>query len=147
MVVKTSGVQTCSANGALSTKVYSRGSPKSSGLSKRFLSSRLMMNSRQLCNSHQRHKLLWAKASRDILKIRVLEMAFPGVFKRCFPLRTPCCFVRIHASLETMPSQAFQDIKQFKHSTGLNLLEYVFNVIQNWETDALQFYSMVLIFR
>ena len=39
------------------------------------------MNSKQLWNSHQRHKLLWAKASRDILKIRVLEMAFPrGVF-------------------------------------------------------------------
>jgi len=45
-----------------------------------------------------------------------------------------------------MPSQAFQDIAQFKHSTGLNLLEYVFNVIQNWETDTLQFYSKVLIF-
>ena len=27
----------------------------------------------------------------------------------------------------------------------LNLFKYVFNVIQNWETDALQFYLMVLI--
>ena len=26
------------------------------------------------------------------------------------------------------------------------LLKYVLNVIQNWETDALQFYAMVLIF-
>ena len=28
--------------------------------------------------------------------------------------------------------------------TGLNLLEDTFNVIQNWETDALQFYLMIL---
>ena len=80
------------------------------------------MNSKQLWNSHQRHKLLWAKASRDILKIRVLEMAFPRVF-------------RIHASLETMTSQVFQDIAQFKRFTGqgLNLFEYAFNFIQNWD--------------
>ena len=43
-------------------------------------------------------------------------------------------------------SQAFQDIAQFERFTDLKLLEYVSNVIQNWETDALQFYSMVLIF-
>ena len=43
-------------------------------------------------------------------------------------------------------SQAFQDIAQFERFTDLNLLEYAFNVIQNWETDALQFYSMMLIF-
>ena len=48
------------------------------------LSSRLIMNSRWLWNLHQRHKFLRAEGSRDILKIRVLEMAFPGVFKRCF---------------------------------------------------------------
>ena len=43
-------------------------------------------------------------------------------------------------------SQAFQDIARFERSTDLKLLEYASNVIQNWETDALQFYSMVLIF-
>ena len=48
------------------------------------------MNSRRLWNSHQRHKFLRAESSRDILKIRVSEMAFPGVFRRM-----PCCFVRI----------------------------------------------------
>ena len=42
-------------------------------------------------------------------------------------------------------SQAFQDIARFEHFTDLKLLEYASNVIQNWETDALQFYSMVLI--
>ena len=43
-------------------------------------------------------------------------------------------------------SQAFQDITRFERFTDLNLLEYALNVIQNWETDALQFYSMVLTF-
>ena len=35
-------------------------------------------------------------------------------------------------------SLAFQDIARFKCFTGLNRLEYAFNVIQNWETGALQ---------
>ena len=42
-------------------------------------------------------------------------------------------------------SQAFNDIAQFNHFTDLNLFKYSFNVIQNWETDALQFYLMVLV--
>ena len=95
-----------------------------------FLSSRLIVNSRWLWNSHQRHKFLRAEASRDILKIRVSEMAFPEVFKRYFPPWTP----------------SFLDLVQLECFTDLNLLEYVFNVIQNWEMDDLQFYSMVLIF-
>ena len=32
-------------------------------------------------------------------------------------------------------SQAFHDITQFEES---NLFKYALNVIQNWETDALQ---------
>ena len=43
-------------------------------------------------------------------------------------------------------SQAFQDIARFERFTNLNVLKYVFNVIQNRNMDALQFYSMVLIF-
>ena len=45
-------------------------------------------------------------------------------------------------------SQAFHDIARFERFTDLNLFKYmyVFNVIQNWERDALQFYSMALIF-
>ena len=99
------------------------------------------MNRRWHWNSHQRHKFLRAKASRDILKFRVLEMPFPGVFKRYFPLQTPCCFIRIHARLGKAieMSQVFHDIAKFEHFTA-------FNVIQNWETDALQFYLMALIF-
>ena len=61
------------------------------------------MNSTQLWNLHQRHKLLRAEASRDILKIRVSEMVFPGVFERRFQPQTPCCFARIHETLGTMP--------------------------------------------
>ena len=43
-------------------------------------------------------------------------------------------------------SQAFHDTARFEHFTDLNLFKHAFNVIQNWERDALQFYSMVLIF-
>ena len=43
-------------------------------------------------------------------------------------------------------SQAFQDIARFERFTNLNVFEYVFSVIQNRNMDALQFYSMVLIF-
>ena len=43
-------------------------------------------------------------------------------------------------------SQAFHNIAWFERFTDLNLFKYVFNVIQNWETDALQFYSMEPIF-
>ena len=105
---------------------------------KTFSTSRLVMNSRQLWNSHQLNKFLRAKASKDILQFRVSEMAFLGVFKRYFLLRTPCCFVRVHARLGTMLS--FYDISRFEHFTDLNLFKYVFSVIQIWEMDALQFY-------
>ena len=50
-------------------------------------------------------QFLRAETSRDILKCRVSEMAIAGVFKRYFPPRTSCCFVRIHARLGTMPSK------------------------------------------
>ena len=70
-----------------------------------FLSSRLIRNARRLWNSHQRYKFLRAEASRDILKIRVSEMAFAGVFTRHFSPRTARCFVRMHTRLATMPSQ------------------------------------------
>ena len=43
------------------------------------------MNSRRLWNSRQKYKFLRAEASKDILKFRVSEMAFAGVFKRYFP--------------------------------------------------------------
>ena len=83
------------------------------------------MNSRRLWNSHQRHKFLGAEASRDILKIRVSEMVFPGVFKRFFPQRMPCCFVRTNARLGTLPSKCPRRSKAsdgVKRSTDLTCL-------------------------
>ena len=44
-----------------------------------------------------------------------------------------------------MSRHNFQDIAQFECFTDLKLLEYAFNVIQNWEKDALQFCSTVFI--
>ena len=41
-------------------------------------------------------------------------------------------------------SLAFQDMAQFKHFTGLNLLERAYNVIRNREIDDLQLYLMML---
>ena len=35
---------------------------------------------------------------------------------------------------------------RFERFKDLNLFKYAFNVIQNWNMDALQFYSMVHIF-
>ena len=62
----------------------------------------------------QMHKFLRAEASRDILKFRVLKMVFSGFFRRYFLPRMPCCFIRIHARLKTMPS------KCPRHSTTLH---------------------------
>ena len=42
--------------------------------------------------------------------------------------------------------QVFHDITRFENFTDLNLFKYMFSVIQKWATDALQFYSMRLIF-
>ena len=36
------------------------------------------------------------------------------------------------------PLEAFHGVGWFEHFTDLNLFKYAFNVIQNWETDALQ---------
>ena len=35
-------------------------------------------------------------------------------------------------------SQAFHDLAWFERFTNLNLFKYAFNIIRNWETDALQ---------
>ena len=96
---------------------------------KKFLSSSLIMNSRWLWNLHQRQKFLRTKASRDIV--------FPGFFKRYFPPRTPCCFIRILGKLWTMLSKCPR--RSTTSNGSMYLFKYVFSVIQNWETDALQF--------
>ena len=79
-------------------------------------------------------------------------MPFPGVFKRYFHRGHHVAWSEyVENTCKTgndtvKMSQAFRDA-QFEHFTDLNLFKYAFNVmIQNWQTDALQFYSMVLIF-
>ena len=77
-------------------------------------------------------------------------MAFSGVFKRYFQLRMLCCTLRILAmftgNIAIEMSQAFHNIARFERFKDLNLLKYAFNVVQNWNTDALQSYSMVHMF-
>ena len=98
---------------------------------KTFSTSRLVMNSRQLWNSHQLNKFLRAKASKDILQFRVSEMAFLGVFKRYFPLQMPCCFVKATKTGNDAVdvSQTFQDrmVWTFHRSKPF---KYAFNVIR-----------------
>ena len=82
------------------------------------------MNSRQLWNLRQRHKFLRTEASRDVLKIRVSEMAFPGVSRGIF--RRGPHFVLSEYAQETgvemsLPSHAFHDIAWFERFTDLNL--------------------------
>ena len=98
---------------------------------KKFLGTRLIMNSMRLCNSHQRHKFLRAEVPRNSLKFRVLELAFSEVFKRytvfctmdamLFPI------IRIQARLGTMPSKcprrSTREIAWFKRFIDLNLLK------------------------
>ena len=62
-----------------------------------------------------------------------------------FLKETPCGSILVN---DVEVSQAFHDFALFKRFIDLNpnLFNYLFNVIQNWQTDALQFYLMVLIF-
>ena len=96
---------------------------------------------------HQRHKFLRAEASRDILKYKFSEMAFPRheVFSTADAMLFRQNTSRTGNNAVEM-SQAFHDIPRFERFTLLNLFKYAFNVVQNWETDALQFYSTVHIF-
>ena len=84
-----------------------------------------------------RHKFLRALASSDIVKFKVSEMAFSGVFKRYSPPpRMPCCFVRTRARLGTMPSKNLPRIPG-RLLPGAFFERFTDHVKQNWETDAL----------
>ena len=79
-------------------------------------------------------------------------MPFPGVSKRYFNrghhIVSSEYIENTHKTGNNAieMSQAFHDLTLFEHVTYLNLFKYLFNVIQNWQMDALQFYLMVLIF-
>ena len=84
------------------------------------------MSSERLWNLHQRHKFLRAEASSGILKFRVSEIEFSSVFKRYFPLRTPCCFVGIHPGLgqccQNVPSVArHRTVRTFHRSKPVQI--------------------------
>ena len=89
------------------------------------------MNSTQLWNLHQRHKLLTAKASRDILKFRVSEMVFPALgFQEVFSTTDAKLFRQNTWNTGNNAfemSQAFQD-KGCQPPTSLNIENW-------WETD------------
>ena len=107
------------------------------------------MNSRWLWNSHQRHKFLRAEASRDILSLLSLRNGISSGFQEAFSTMDAILFYQNtrntgNSAVEML--QAFDDIAKFERLTGLNLFKYAFNVIQNWNTDALHFYLRVLIF-
>ena len=106
---------------------------------KKFLSSRLIMNSRRLWNSHQWHKFLRAEASRDILKVRVSAIAFPGVFKRYLFHRGRHVVLTEYTQeweqcLRNFPR--VHDIARFERFTDLNLFKYAFNVIDSPDMTA-----------
>ena len=65
-------------------------------------------------------------------------MPFPGIFKRYFPLMLFSQNTCKTAKNAVEMSQVFHNIARFECFTDLNLFKYAFNVIQNWETDALQ---------
>ena len=99
------------------------------------------MNSRRLWNSHQRHKLLRAEASWDILKFRAPKLPFPGFLRGIFRRHVVSSeYMQDWEQFAVDMSQAFQKIARFEHFTDLNLFKfkYSFNVMQNWETNALQ---------
>ena len=100
------------------------------------------MNTRQFWNSHQRHKFLRAEASRDILEFQSLRNGISRGFQEVFSTMDAMLFHE--NTLGTMP--LIHNITWFELFTNLSLFKYAFNVIQNWESDVLQFYSMVLIF-
>ena len=87
---------------------------------KKFLSSRLIMNSRWLWNLHQRHKCLRPEPS-IIGTFWKLE-SWKWRFQR---LSQGICLVRINTRLGTMPSKCPKRIAQFERFTDLNLLEYL----------------------
>ena len=105
------------------------------------------MNGRWLWKLHQRHKFLRAEVSRDILKIQSLGNGISMAFQEVFSSTDTVLFRQNTRKTENNTvkmSQAFHT--QLECFTDLNLLKNTFKVTQKWETDALQFYSMVLIF-
>ena len=75
------------------------------------------MNSKQLWNSHQRHKFLRAEASRDTWKFRVSEMVFVRGIQQIFSTVDTMLFhqnTRKTGNNTVEMFQAFHDIALFE---------------------------------
>ena len=78
-----------------------------------------------------RHKFLRAVASSDILKFRVSEMAFSGVFKRYSPPpRMPYA-----QDWEQYRPKDCRNVPSALFERFTDLKQKAFNVNENWETD------------
>ena len=71
----------------------------------------------------------------DILKFSISEMPFSWVSTADTMLFHQNTCKTGNNAVET--SQAFHDLARFESFTDLNLFKYAFNIIQNWEMDAL----------
>ena len=112
---------------------------------KTFFSSRQIMNSRWLWNSHQGYKFLRAAASKDFLNLikNSISRGLQEIFSTAMQFHQNTCKSGNNA---VKMCQVSQHIARFDCFRDLNLFKYAFNVIQNWETNSLQFYPTVLNF-
>ena len=72
----------------------------------------------------------------DILKFSISEMPFSWVSTADAMLFHQNTCKTGNNAVET--SQAFHELARFESFTDLKLFKYAFNIIQNWEMDALQ---------
>ena len=100
------------------------------------------MSSRQLWNLHERYKFFRAEASRDNLKWFFQAFSGGTFYRRCHAVSSEYTqdWEECRRNVPGVPQN--HTIQTFH--IDLNLFKYVFNVIQNWEMDALQSYSIVL---
>ena len=109
---------------------------------------RLTMNNRRLWNSHQKSEATSFLGPRHLgtfWNAESRKSPFQGFSRGIFHHRHHVVLSEYTQDWEQYHRNVpLHDIAQFECFTDLNLFKYAFNVIQNWETDALQFYSMVL---
>ena len=108
---------------------------------KKVLSSRLIMNSRWLWNSHQRHKFRRAEALGTFWKLESRQSPFPGFSRGLYSTADAMLFWRNTGKTGNNAvdmSQVFHDIARFERFTDLNLFKCVVNVvIQTWEMELI----------
>ena len=103
------------------------------------------MNKREISYRHKNHNLFKTKQPGTFYKLESRKYSISRGFQEAFSTADAMLFLqntyKIGKNAVEM-SQASHDIAGFEHFTVLSLFKYAFNVIQKWETDALQFYSI-----